>query len=106
MTRKRGDAEMQIIKDVKITKRGTVTIPSACRKKMSLKIGGWVDIFSKKNSFIIRQHKEETTYNTMVVGKNGMVYIPVELKNELDLKPDMILEAVMLNETEIEYKIV
>ena len=76
---------ISIGKSIDISKK-SFGIPSPWRKKMNITQGGIVQISIKSNCMIFKTCHQFTTENTSTIGRGGVIYIPVEVRNHFQLK--------------------
>jgi len=76
---------ISIGKSIDISKK-SFGIPSPWRKKMNITQGGIVQISIKGNCMILKICHQFTTEITSTIGKGGVIYIPVEVRNHFHLK--------------------
>lgn len=66
--------------------RKSFSIPSPWKRKMNITQGCIVQISIKSNCMILKICHQSTTEITSTVGRGGLIYIPIEVRNHFHLK--------------------
>src|SRR5699024_11584775 len=72
--------------DLDMSSRIYFAIPSAWKKKLSIKQGNKTKLCIKNNSIVINACNQYTTEIVNTIGREGQIYIPAEVRRHFDIK--------------------